>query len=258
MLQHKEVAALQKQTGNNPLKDFTSLDAKSLAQQQTPALSPTTLSEPATAREAIDHFADHQDVLKKAKGDLSKYKGRFDKIKSVKELPNNPLRRHSLMGVKWYKRIQPGLQWQLGSGNSFRVDLGPRASYLLTDRLELGATAQLRTSVGKAVPGGVSFSYDKIWGYSLFASYELKKSFYGQLGFERLNTQKKMLPGQQELPTERIWVEGLRLGIGRRFTLYKYLKGYSLIEYNFSPSIHTPYHRQLQAKLGIMWDKRGR
>ena len=257
VLKQKEVAALKEQSGlaEDPLKDYLAMDAQALAKQQFAdvPLTQDAVSKDQLQKQAVDHFAGKEKNLDKARQDLSKYKGRFSEIKSLKALPKNPLKRHPLMGVKWYKRVQPALQWQLGTGDAFRIDIGPRVSYLVTDKLELGASAQGRFSIGKAVPSFISFDYDRVWGYSLFTSYEIRKGFYGQISYEILNTQKIKLSGQKEDPDERLWVEGLRLGIGKRYTIYKRLRGYSLMEYNFSPSIHAPYRQQLQVKVGLMW-----
>ncbi|WP_224994343.1 hypothetical protein [Cesiribacter sp. SM1] len=264
LLKQKEVVALQEQSGlaEDPLKDYLQQDAKDLAQQQAGELPlkglPTDgvlqgdLTADQVQKKAVDHFAGKAEALAKARGDLNKHKGRFKEIKSVKELPKNPLKRHPLMGVEWYKRVVPGLQWQLGKEDAIRIDIGPRLSYLVTDKLELGASAQARTTIGKSVPSFVSLNHDRVWGYSLFGNYEVKKGFFGQISYERLNTQAILLPGQQERLRERLWVEGLRMGVGKRYTLYKRLRGYSLIEYNFSPSIHTPYRQQLQVKMGVI------
>lgn len=257
LLKQKEVAGLQEQiAGDDPLKAYTSMDAKALALGQAEDFSPAGLSEPAEAVAAVDHFVDHKEALDNARRDLDKYKGRFSEIKSFKDLPKNPLKRHPLMGISWYKRVQPGLQWQMGKGEGFRIDIGPRVSYLVTDKLEIGASSQARISIGKAVPSTVSFGYERVLGYCFFSSYEIRKGFYGQVSYERLNTQKLKLPGQQEAPDERLWVEGLRLGLGKRYGIYKRLKGYSLMEYNFSPSIHAPYRQQFQVEVGMMWDRR--
>ncbi len=256
LLKQKDVADFQQQAGaEDPLKVYLQQDAKVMVQEQAGELSQESMSMDQVQKKAIDHFAGKQEALEKARGNLNKYKGRFDEVKSVMELPKNPLKRHPLMGVEWYKRIQPGLQWQLGKGDAFRIDIGPRLSYLVTDKLEIGAAAQARATIGKAVPSWASLNYDRVWGYNLFGSYEIRKGFYGQISYERLNTQVILLAGQQERSAERLWVEGLRVGAGKRYTIYKRLRGYSLIEYNFSPSIHMPYRQQLQVKMGVVWGR---
>jgi hypothetical protein len=257
ILKHNEIRGFKEQSGiaNDPLKDYLQMDAEELAQQQK-YLSLPDLSQEGLQKQAKEILPDHSIQLEKARKKLRKYNGRFTEIKSLKHLPKNPFKRHPLMGEKWYKRVQPGFQWQLGKGEAFRIDLGPRLSYLVTDKLEIGAAAQARLTTGKSVPSWTSFTYESVWGYSAFGSYEIKKGFYGQISYERLNTQVILLPNQQERSQERLWVEGLRLGAGKRYTIHKNLRGYNLVEYNFSPSIHTPYRQQLQLKVGVMWDRR--
>lgn len=257
LLKQKEVAVIQEQAGlgQDPLKEYLQMDAKELAQQQA-GVSLDDLSQEGIQQQLVEQLPNHSQQLDKARRELSKYNGRFTEIKSLADLPKNPLKRHPLMGVKWYKRLQPGLQWQVGKGDALRIDIGPRISYLVTDKLELGASGQGRATIGKKVPSFVSFDFDRVWGYSLFGSYEIKNGFYGQVSYERLNTQVIKLPNQQERPEEWLWIEGLRLGLGKRYTIYKSLRGFSLMEYNFSPSVHAPYRQELQLKVGIMWDRR--
>jgi hypothetical protein len=248
MLQQKEVGEFQKQTGleNNPLHAYAEMDAKDIALDQTQQAQ----------EQLMAPLPSHKAALEKARRDLSKYNGRFTEIKSVKDLPKSPFKRHPLMGVKWYKRLQPGLQWQVGVGDVIKIDIGPRLSYLVTDKVELGASYQERLSIDKALPVNVSFQNDRVWGYHLFGSYEFKKGFYGQLSYERLNTLMQQLPNQQEDSRERLWIEGIRLGLGKRYTIYKQVRGYSLMEYNFTKSLHAPYRQQLQLKVGLLWDRR--
>lgn len=274
LMQRKEVMGFQDQAGvgEDPLKEYLqqeglSGDAKEIALQQAPELPIKELplknisegqlpAKEQLPKLAVDHFANRKQALDKITGDVNKHKGRFSEIKSIKELPKNPFKRHPLMGVKWYKRIQPGLQWQIGVGEVFRIDIGPRLSYLVTDKLELGASYQERLSINKALPAYVSFTHDRVYGLNVFGSYEIKKGFFGQLSYERLNALMQQLPHQQDPPQDRLWVEGIRLGLGKKYTLYKRLSGYSLVEYNFSRSLHAPYRQPLQVKVGLVWSRR--
>ncbi|WP_152426299.1 hypothetical protein [Cesiribacter andamanensis] len=258
LLQHGQVKELQQQVdqAQDPLKEYLQQDARQVAEQQAleqaDLLQDQAVDKPA---HAVDHFAGNKASLDQTRQQLNQYKGRYSEIKSVKELPKSPLKRHPLAGQRWHKRLQPGLQWQLGRAEAFRIDLGPRISYRLTDQIELGASAQRRVSVGKQVPGFVSGRYEQVWGYSIFAGFDYKKEIYGQVSWEQLNVQPQQLPHQLERPLQRIWIDGLRLGLGKRYTLFKQLRGYSLMEYNFTRSLHAPYRQQLQLKMGVLWQR---
>lgn len=252
LLKQEKAGAVQEQldVGEDPLKDFLSMDGQALAKDA--AIPEESFTQPLP----IDHFAGREKELQKAKEELLKHKQRFSEVENIKDLSKNPLKRHPLRGVIWHKRVQPGLQWQFGLAETFRADIGPRVTYLVTDKLEIGAAYQERLVMGKVLPGFFSFDSDRIWGYSITGSHEIKKGFYGQFSYERLNTRMQQLPHQQERPEQRLWTEGVCLGLGKGYTIHKSLKGYTLIEYNFSRSLHAPYRQQLQVKAGLMWGRK--
>ena len=215
---------------------------------------------------ATDYLDGYQPQLNKARNKLGKLKGRYGKVKSVKELKELPyLQRHPLHNTPWQQRIVYGLQWQLGREQSidnnqqteekprYRIDIGPRLSYKVTDQWELGFYGQARLTLGKRV-GWLSYKEDPVWGGGAFISYQVKKGFFVQAAYERLSVlvvgEALATPNEKDNSTREV-APGLRLGVGKSYTLCKQLQGYSLIEYNLTNNPYAPYRKQLQVKMGV-------
>jgi hypothetical protein len=243
------------------LKEFGGLDPRTAPQQLG---SPEALSQKAqdkATQVATDYLAEQQKQLTAARNKLSRLKQRYPRVKSVQELKKLPyLKRHPLRDTRWQERIVYGLQWQLGShqedaqdeARRYRIDLGPRLSYQLTDQWELGLYGQARITLGKRV-GWASYHHDPVWGGGAFVSYQIRKGFFAQVAYERLSVEvvDAALVGFEPEARTRELVPGLRLGLGKCYTIHKKLQGYSLIEYNLTDTPLAPYRKQLQVKMGV-------
>lgn len=201
---------------------------------------------------AGDHFAGHEAELRKARAELDKYKGRFEKVESVKDMPKGLLKLNPLKGRPWQERVMVGTQWQLGKQERFTVDLGPYAAWRFTDKFSIGAGGQYRLSVSVEEKPYVTGS-DKVLGYFAFTDVEVYKGFFVRAHYEDLNAP---VPRQDAITqTEEVgqeWVKGLSVGVGKTYTFYKRIKGYGLVQYNL---LHergeTPYLQPLQTKIGF-------
>ena len=202
-----------------------------------------------TPKAAIDHFSAHKDKLQAAQNKLNKHKGRYQEIKSVKEIPKNPLKRNPLSGKPWPERWIIGSVWQFHKVGQFKIDLGPSLAYRISDKIEIGAAYQWRLTVDKEAPVFLS-TRDWLSGYSLFADYRIKKGFFIRGSMAHLN----LLPLEGQVSEEkqnRIWVNSFALGAGKSYTFFKSFKGYSLIQYSFSEGIDKPLENPLQVKIGF-------
>jgi hypothetical protein len=202
------------------------------------------------AKVAVDHFAGHKDKLNAARAKLMKYKGRYSEIKSVKDLPKNPLKRNPLKGKPWPERIVVGSIWNFSKGDDFKMDVGPSIAYRIYDKAEVGATYQWRLTVDKQADLFLS-TRDQLHGYSLFFDYKFKKGFFARGTYAKLYAlpQKKTPSFEEE--QQRKWVNSFEVGLGRSYTFYKGIKGYSLIQYSFSKGLDKPYPNPIQMKIGF-------
>ena len=242
-MKREETAFFQQQAegAKQPAKDFLSTQSKDQLKQKSAEAAP---------KAAIDHFAGHKDKLQAAKNELSKHKNRFQNVKSVKELPKNPLKRNPLKGKPWPERWILGSVWQFHKQGRFRIDLGPSLAYRVSDKIEIGAAYQWRLTVDKKAP---VFLSTKEWvsGYSVFADYRIKKGFFIRGSVAHLNLVPQQIQVSNEEDPNRIRVKSYALGAGKSYTFFKSLKGYSIIQYSFSEGLDKPYKNPLQVKIGF-------
>jgi hypothetical protein len=200
---------------------------------------------------ATDHFAGHTEELKAAQTELNKYKGRFQKVESVKDMPKNWWKLNPLKELPWQERILFGSLWQFGKQEQFLIDVGPTLVWRFTDKIEAGGGYQWRLNIDNEKPW--LNSRDKVYGYHFFVDYKFKKGFFARLIFEELNTQVPRFNNKREVEsTEQEWVKGLSVGLGKRYTFYKSMQGYSMVQYNVLHRHHkTPYTQPFQAKIGF-------
>ncbi|NEM97420.1 hypothetical protein [Pontibacter burrus] len=201
---------------------------------------------------AGNHLAGQQAELNKARRELDKYKGRFEKVESVRDMPKGFLKLNPLKGRPWQERVIVGSLWQFGSRERFVVDMAPYAAWRWTDKLSTGAGGQYRLSLSLKEKPWVS-GQDKVAGVFVFTDVDVYKGLFARLHYEHLSAPVpvKTAPGLAEAQTQA-WVPGLSLGAGKRYTFYKAIQGYALVEYNL---LHehgvTPYLQPLQARIGF-------
>lgn len=203
-------------------------------------------------KSAGDFFAGHEDKLNQGRRELDKYKGRFEKIESVKDMPKGFLKLNPLKGKPWPERVELGTLWQLGNQERYLVDVGPYAAWRFTDKISSGGGFQYRLSVSVKEKPWVSAS-DRVLGYFAFTDVEVYKGIFGRLHYEHLSTPvpRSSMTGQAEEAGQE-WVQGLSVGAGRHYTFYKQIKGYALMQYNLlHRQNRTPYLQPLQAKIGF-------
>lgn len=212
----------------------------------------TSLAKQQAVASAQTFFSNNKGKLSQARQDLDKYKARYGKIESLKNMPKGFFKANPLKGKPWPERVLVGTQWQLGKQDQYIVDLGPYAAWRFTDKLSLGAGFQYRLSVSVENKPWVSSS-DKVLGYFAFTDLEIKKGFFARLHYEDLNTPvpRINLATQSETVNQE-WVKGLSVGVGKSYTFYKWVRGYGLVQYNL---LHkhgqTPYLQPFQAKIGF-------
>lgn len=199
---------------------------------------------------AKNHFAGHKDKLQAAQDELNKYKDRYSEVRSLKEMPKNPFKRNPLKGKPWQERVIIGSIWQFSKGSVFKIDLGPTLAWRVSDKIEAGASYQWRLAVDKHAPLFLSF-HEKVHGYSLFLDYKIKNGFFGRGTYTRLKGRPKTNVPMQEEIIPRKWMDSFELGIGKRYTFYKVLKGYSLVQYSFSTGLEKTYDSAIQIKIGF-------
>ncbi len=216
-------------------------------------LAPPELQGLARARAmkaAGNHLLGHKTELNKARRELDRYKGRFDKVESVKDMPKGFLKLNPLKDKPWPERVFMGSQWQFGNQERFVVDIAPYAAWRWTDKFSSGAGVQYRLSVSLKERPWVS-AQDKVGGVFAFTDVDVYKGIFARVQYEHLTAPVKPVAGQPEA-REQDWVPGLLLGAGKRYTFYKAIQGYALMQYNLLHEHQkTPYLQPFHARIGF-------
>jgi len=224
---------------------------------QTPALPITGSAFQAQANQqtmamAADLFSGYESHLSKATTTLNKYKGRFESLQQLQDMPKGFFGRNPLKDKPWTERLLVGVLWQVSKQQLYKVDIGPTLAWRLTDRLAIGTGGQYRLSLNLDKKPWLSRE-DRVLGYYAFTDVELLKGFFGRMQFENLHTAVPRLdPATRTESSHYQWVKGFSVGIGKSYTLYKLINGYALMQYNvLHESGKTPYLQPLQAKVGF-------
>lgn len=201
---------------------------------------------------AVDHFAEHKEKLNASRAALAKYKGRFEQVESMKDMPKGILKLNPLKDKPWQERVMIGSLWQFGRQEQYQVDLGPTMAWRFNDRIAAGGGFQYRLNISTEHKPWVN-SADRVVGYFIFTDLQIKKGFFARLAFEDLQAAVPRYNANQKVEMiEQNWIKGLSIGIGKSYTFYKQLKGYSLIQYNLLHRHHsTPYAQPVQVKIGF-------
>ena len=201
---------------------------------------------------AKDFFAHHQQELNEARRKLARYNGRLEKIDNLQDLKGKYLILNPLKDKPWPERVLLGTTWQFSNQKQYHIDLGPNIAWRVTDLFSFGAGFQYRLSVSIKHQPWINSS-DKVYGYQLFSDVQIKKGFFGRVQYDNLQTMVPRVDAVTKVESvEQQWVKGLSVGVGKSYSFYKKVNGYSLLQYNLMHKQgESPYLRPLQVKIGF-------
>ena len=196
-------------------------------------------------KQATDHFAGKEVVLKEAMDKLSKLKTRYSDVKSMVDLPKklpNPLK-----GKPFIERFIPTVGLQILGSGSIMLDVNGGAMYRITPRFSAGTGWVQR------------FAFDnkqkdyQVYGPRASVQFLLKKGFSIRFAPELVNTY--IPPGYYLHPTDggkREWVWSAFIGLKKEFKVYKRINGYTEGLYNlYNSDNKSPYKERLVVRFGF-------
>ena len=198
---------------------------------------------------AQDHFAGKEAVLQQAMDKMSKLKNRYSEVKSMAELPKrlpNPLK-----SKPFIERLVPGISFQIQKSQYFLLDVNPSLQYKIRPRLSAGIGWNERLPFD-----GLKITADnqRIYGPRAIVQFLWTKGIIFTLQPEVMNT---TIPPQLAShlgfdPTYRTWITSIFAGIKKEFTVYKSVKGYSEMLYNFRDKDGmSPYGDKVNVRFGF-------
>jgi hypothetical protein len=238
----EEIGALQGQADG--IKGEVQADMEELAQLQEEAYLKEQLKEKAVEL-ASTEFAEHAAKLQEAQNSLNKYKSRYSALQSIRDAAKQ--KRSSLKGKGWRERVAPGFSFELITGDLLHLDIAPSLGYRFSKKLALHSGYIYRFTFDK--PNTTFLWEAPTYGPKVFATYMVKKGFYGTLSYEALRTN---VPRNFPLAeTGRDWVHNGFAGVGKAYKVSKYLQGNMLFLYNVLYNSRTPYARPYNIRMGF-------
>ncbi|HTH56901.1 MAG TPA: hypothetical protein VL728_12715 [Cyclobacteriaceae bacterium] len=176
---------------------------------------------------AVNHFAGKEKELTAAMDKVSKLKQKYSSVKSLSDLPKrapNPLR-----DKPWIERIVPGLNYFVINRNYTLVDFNPYMGWRFNPRFT--AALGWNERIGIAHGRFRTRQFDRVFGLRATASYSWTHGINFKIAPELMNA---WVPTNTPDVKNNAWVFGFYAGVRKDFPIYKSLKGYSEVIYNFT------------------------
>ena len=183
---------------------------------------------PKTFGTAVNHFAGKEKELTAAMDQVSKLKQKYSSVKSLAELPKrapNPLK-----DKPWIERVVPGLNYFIQNKHYTLIDFNPYVGWRFNPRLT--ASIGWNQRIGISHYSFSTHTYDHVYGVRASASYLWTRGINFKVSPEVMNA---YIPTNGKLDVRHeSWVWGIYAGVRKDFPIYKSLKGYSEVMYNFT------------------------
>jgi hypothetical protein len=207
------------------------------------------------AKEAVNHFAGKEDLLKSAMASMSKFKQKYSSVTSLFELPKRVP--NAMKGVPFIERLVPGLYLQYQKKNLHLGDINPYLSYKASGRLTPGLGWNQRYAYDEKHE--LWPRYARIYGPRIFLDAKMSKGFIAHLEQEAMST---FVPSRSIVSGDygkREWVWSTFIGLKKQYTIYKRFKGTVLIQYNLvNRYFKTPYVDRLNSRMGFEYNLKKR
>jgi hypothetical protein len=200
-------------------------------------------------KEAVNHFAGHEEVLEKAMATLSKYQKKYHTVASIKDIKDKPLA-NGLKGMPFLDRFIPGIMFQIQTKDYWLFDLNPYVSYRISGRFIGGLGWNERWGYDPHT-NEVLRGNTRIYGPRAFVDTKIGKGFHAHVETETMSTFVP-IDGAVTGEGQREWVWSLHVGMKKTYTIYRNLSGTILLQYNFlNEYFKTPYVDRLNARMGF-------
>ncbi len=202
--------------------------------------------------QAIDHFGEKQEILRKSMEQVSQYKQKFSDVQSLADLPKkapDPIKKKAFA-----ERLVPGLTLQYQRWNEHLLDINLYTGYRFTSKLTAGAGWNQRVAYDADRNQWNQLSY--IYGPRVHSSYNLGRGFIVHIEGETMRTFiHYSLTDPQASQWE--WVYSMMTGLKKEYRMTKKLKGTAYLLYNiFDPNHKSPYVDRLNARFGVEYKVR--
>ncbi|MEM7551351.1 MAG: hypothetical protein AAF363_16845 [Bacteroidota bacterium] len=167
--------------------------------------------------------------LEQAQQKLHQLKKKYSSIPNTNDM-STAVKRSSMQEEPFKKRLVFGGNFQLTSTDPITIDLSPTLGYKINKKWIAGIGGTYRQTFGNE--DASNFEED-LWSLKAFSSYDLIKSFFGYVEYERAFVRRAQVNGEGASDLRWEGTDVFALGIGRRFKFSKKLSMTAILTYNF-------------------------
>ena len=206
------------------------------------------LAEQEIKKEAVNHFAGKEEVLKQAMGQMEKYKLKYPNAATINDLTKRV--RNEMYGKPFIERIVPAFSLQIISKGDVLIDVNPQVGYRLSGKWTAGIgwveRIQFHTITTVVQEG-------RIFGPRAYTDIKWKKGFGLRAEVECLN----MYVAPANTPTgdgdTHPWVWGVLAGIKKDYKIAKGVNGNIQVLYKVDSPLffENPYPDKINIRIGM-------
>jgi hypothetical protein len=197
-------------------------------------------------KEATNHFAGKEEILRGAMHKMAKLKTRYSEVKSVAELPRrlpNPLK-----GKPFIERLVPAVTLHFMSGKDFLLDINPSVAYRIYPRLKSGIGWNERITFASWLPS----IPERVYGLRNYTEFALPQGFQARADIEYLNAIIPPLLINTTDTGKRDWEWSLIVGLKKDFKVFKSVAGNVQTMYRiWSDHDKVPFPDRLTVRMGF-------
>jgi hypothetical protein len=201
-------------------------------------------------KQAVNHFAGKEDVLKKSMDQMAKYKKKYHSLNSLADAKKmkwwQPV--NALKGKPFRERIHPGINLGYTTRkDTLNLDFYPNIFYQISGRFDFGAGALYRVHINTK---NVALDQSSpVWGLTAFTTFKLFKSTSFRLETDAVNS--PVPKSSADAPAERNWRWQMIMGVQNNFKISKAVTGNMQMLYNFDKSLKDGFPERLMVRVGV-------
>ena len=188
-------------------------------------------------KEVKDYLTRNPQQLKQLKDKMSVMMKKYSFIQNSNNL-STAVKRTSLKERAFRERLVVAANFQVLSTQPFSIDFAPFLGYKVNSRFSLGVGGTYRKTFSDSVPSLAP----SVYGYKVFVSYDIIKSFFAYGEYANNSPGVKV----EEGTTKRIWKPAAMVGLGKRLSIHSRLDMTVVALYNIlyqprDPIYHDPF-----------------
>jgi hypothetical protein len=243
------------QTLNKEVAAANNLKAGNDALKIADGMKDTNAMKAEAQKQAVNHFAGKEEVLKKSMDAMAKYKKKYHSLNSLADAKKmkwwQPV--NGLKGKPFRERIHPGINLGYSTRkDTVNLDFYPNVSYQISGRFEAGFGGLYRVHINTK-----SVAVDQrqpVWGLTGFTTFKLFKSTHFRLETDAVSS---MTPsGSNDGTLQRSWRWQIITGIQNNFKISKSVTGNVQMLYNFDKSLKDGFPERLMGRMGVAFNFR--